>query len=721
MGLEAPMTPVRLALMWHQHQPIYADPMTGQPALPWVRLHAIKDYWGMARLLELVPEMRLTINLVPSLLQQIDAYADGSAADPHQVIGGKMTDDLSETEVLFLLDNFFSANRDTMIRPLPRYAELFEMRDLDRLPAAEARPRFGPRDLRDLAVLYDLVWFHPFLREEDDTVRALWEKGADFTEEDKRSLHAKEREILSRVIGMHKRLSDAGALELTTTPCHHPILPLLIDFGAINEALPDALLPASRRTLGDDARIQVAAAIESHTKRFGVPPRGMWPPEGALSERTALMLAKMGVDWIASDEEVLERSIGVPLGRSGPSLDRGDVLYRPYRIESGDAPLRMVFRDHYLSDLIGFHYRSRDGRGAAEDFLDRVRSIGSSWRGEHPPVVTVILDGENAWEHYPSQGVDFLRALYEGAVKDRDAIIPVSVSDAIAGVPAGTLDRVYAGSWIDHNLYIWGGHEEDRAAWDLLYRCRAALDAHGVEPESQARNELRIAQGSDWFWWFGDDHTCADDGVFDRLFRSHIRAAYEKAGLHAPPEIERPIKQHEKRRAYSDPTAIVTASVNGLVDDYFEWLGAGKVEEGDPLGVMDLPRSSAIKLMAFGGDASNLYLRVDFRCSLGPRSAKMSVRVVIVEPVQTVIRIELEHGTLVPIVETGGAPVGAAALDRILEVAVPWASIPAAPHDCVEFFVQRLEENETVERSPREGAVALTVPSEDDVAWDWSV
>jgi alpha-amylase/alpha-mannosidase (GH57 family) len=664
--------------------------------------------------------MRATVNLVPSLLEQIVAYAEGRAVDPHLAVSRKRTDELSGDEALFMLEHFFSANWKTMIRPVGRYRELLEMRDVERRSAADALKRFGERDLRDLSVLFELVWFHPLLREEDQAVKELWEKGANFSEDDRRVLHERERRVIAQVVPQHKRLVESGRLEISTSPFYHPILPLLIDFACIQEALPSAPVPASARSLADDASVHVSNALTFCENVLGVRPRGMWPSEGAVSQEAVAMMAARGVQWLVTDEQILERSAGQAVGRKGEALARPDMLYRPYEMALGDATVSMVFRDHYLSDLIGFRYRSWEGASAAYDLLGRLRAIGESWRKPFAPIVTVVLDGENAWEHYPNHGIEFLTTLYRGLASANDEVTPVTVSEAIAASEAGTLERVFAGSWIDHSFQIWGGHGEDRAAWDLVYQCRDALDDAGIEEGHEAREELRIAQGSDWYWWYGDDHACANDAEFDRLFRGHVRAAYEKAGLPVPGSVDESITHCREGQAVAKPTRLITPTIDGDVTHYYEWLGAGRVRGGGPLGVMDVPRDQAVKTVRFGCDTDRLYVRVDFHSGAPAARGQESMRVTVQRPHACAFFVPLDHESDEVESEDGAVGAGATAFGRILEVAIPWEALGARPGDRVVFVVERLEDGRAVERTPGEGEMELEVPSEDDVNWDWS-
>src|SRR5437870_7695658 len=212
------MAEVALAFLWHQHQPYYPDDVARENPMPWVRLHGVKDYYGMALHLLEFPEMRCTINLVPSLLLQLQAYTERGASDRFLDAARVPADSLQERDSLFLLDHFFMANAEYMIRPFPRYAELYQMRGLGRNTARESLRRFRERDLRDLQVWFNLAWVHPLLVERDDTLRGLRDKGRYYSEEDKSALLDKHLEILRQVVPLHQKLAESGQIELTTTP-----------------------------------------------------------------------------------------------------------------------------------------------------------------------------------------------------------------------------------------------------------------------------------------------------------------------------------------------------------------------------------------------------------------------------------------------------------------------------------------------------------------------
>jgi alpha-amylase/alpha-mannosidase (GH57 family) len=351
---------LKLALLWHMHQPYYEDLATGEHILPWVRLHAIKDYWGMVAMLEEFPGIRVTFNLVPSLVRQVQAFAAGTARDRHLEVGLKPAADLTPDEARWMVANGFHAPYHRMIGPYPRYAQLHARR-------LERRP-FAVDDLRDLQVWHKLVWMDPDLLVSDARLAALIQKDRGYSEDDKRLLRAIELELLGRVLPAYQAAGARGQVELSTSPFYHPILPLLCDSDSHQHAHPGAARPQHRVRRPDDARLQITRAIEFHEAVFGDRPRGMWPSEGSVSDEAVSLMGAAGLNWIATDEDILSRSLGVPLG------DRPDLLYRPYRLGvSGPVAL---FRDHALSDRVGFHYQSWDPLAAANDFVEHVRTAG---------------------------------------------------------------------------------------------------------------------------------------------------------------------------------------------------------------------------------------------------------------------------------------------------------------------------------------------------------
>ncbi|MDE2507531.1 MAG: alpha-amylase/alpha-mannosidase [Planctomycetota bacterium] len=730
------MRPIALALLWHQHQPYYPDDLAGENPMPWVRLHGTKDYLGMALHLDEVPEFRCTINLVPSLLVQLQGYVDG-ATDKHLLVSRRPADGLAREDAIYLLDYFFMANADTMILPHPRYRELYQLRALGVESAETALSRFRERDLRDLQVWSNLSWMHPLLFERDPELAELKAKGRRFTEEDKNWLLDKQRALLAEVIPLHRKLAARGQVELTTTPFYHPILPLLLDKRLAREAMPDVQLPAHRDGYPEDAEIHVKKAVEHHAALFGDRPRGMWPSEGSVCQSLIPLLARHGIEWIATDEEILSSSTNGRVGRDGRGHVRHpELLYQSWRVEEAGRELAVVFRDHALSDQVGFHYQRTPGTVAAADFLGKIHAIGDAVRHGHAPLASVILDGENCWEYFPDGGVSFLRTLYQNAARD-PLVRPVTIGEHVREhPPVETLPRLFAGSWISRNFAIWVGHPEDNRAWDLLHQTRAALveeeksGRHDAATIERAWTEIYIAEGSDWFWWYGDDHSSELDALFDHLFRKHLRNVYTLLGDDPPSALYTAIAHAGGGRPlHEQPTSFLPVKIDGR-SSYFEWINAAKYICGNDRGTMTLVTRGPMRAVWFGFSADRLLLRVDTEG--GPARERLkeahSLRVGFVDPHDWEI-VVLEPGLPRPVGaihhagrhSSNGTTVDVAC-DVVFELAIPFGRMGLKTGDSLRFYVELLgAEGASLDRAPREGVLELIVPSPDFERIMWQV
>ena len=721
------MPKVALALLWHQHQPYYPDDVAGENPMPWVRLHGTKDYLGMALHLREVPEFRCTINLVPSLLVQLQAYVDG-ATDSHLIASTKPADGLSRDDAVYVLDHFFMSNADSMIRPFPRYHELLRMRGQGIDTAERALVRFRERDLRDLQVWSNLSWIHELVFEQDRELADFRAKGRHYTEGDKAWLLGKQRELLSTVIPLHKQLSDLGQVELTTTPFYHPILPLLLDKTLAREAMPGVKLPAYTGGYPEDAALQVRRAVEAHAGYFGRPPRGMWPSEGSVCQAIIPILADHGIRWIATDEEILGESTNGRVGRDGRGfVHHPESLYKPWKLVEQGRELEIIFRDHALSDQIGFHYQRTPGPAAAADFLSKLHAIGAACRHSPSTLVPVILDGENCWEYYPDGGVSFLRELYRSAA--RDAVVsPMTVTEYLEqNPPTETLPRLFPGSWISHNFAIWVGHEEDNKGWDALHEARgflvreAATGKHEEAVVARAWEELYIAEGSDWFWWYGDDHSSALDGLFDHLFRKHLKNIYTLLGVDPPGSLFAAISRSAAGRALHDqPSSFLKVKIDGRAP-YFEWINAGKYVCGNDRGTMTLVSQGPMKQVLFGFDIERLFIRVDATDGAArERFADVDrVRIGFVDPADREVIVGSPASGPVGALDDGLA-VEVATAD-VLELAIPFAALGLPPGAPIRFYVELLAGESSLDRAPREGVFELSTPSADFERIHWQV
>jgi len=731
----------RVALLWHMHQPFYQDLLTGEHVLPWVRLHALKDYWGMVALLREFPAVRATFNLVPSLLVQLEAFARDEARDRHLQLGLKPAASLSADERAFCVEQFFHAHRPRMIDPYPRYRELFEQRGGTGagLSARSHASHFSVDDIRDLQVWHKLVWLDPSYHDDDGRVRALVAKGQGFSEQDKATLRDVELELLRRVIPEYADAAARGQVELSTSPFYHPILPLLCDTDVYLRTHPHSRMPRERFRHPEDAVEQLARAVALHERLFGRRPDGLWPSEGSVSDAMVPLVAQAGFRWMATDEVILARTFEGAFTRDAEGhLHQPEQLYRPYRVGGEGRTVACGFRDHTLSDLIGFRYASWSAEGAADDFLDRLLTAGrryASGTDGGEATVFVILDGENAWEYYDGQGRPFLRALYT-RLTSHPEIRTVTMSEACAA-PAPALPSLFPGSWINGDFYIWIGHPDDHRAWSQLAEARRALDAAaGSTPPAalaQAREEILIAEGSDWCWWYGDDHSSDHDLAFDELFRRHMRNVYRALDKPVPEELfVTNITTAPPAADIEHPTGFIRPVIDGEATSYFEWVGAGSVDTTEVPGAMHQAgdQKPVVSVVEFGFDLEHLFIRVDGTDSMRRQlESGLEVRIKFLAPVgvQAVVRFEpsavragleerLAAGTWEPR-ECAGLR---AAAGEILELQVPFACLQARTDTTVAFFVAVSRRGADLEQHPRHGPIELEVPDREFPARNWT-
>jgi len=576
------------------HQPYYLDPETGESVLPWVRLHALKDYWGMVALVDECPGMRATFNLVPSLVEQVEAYAQERTWDRQLVLGLREPGTLDAGEASWFVREAFHAHPPTMIEPYPRYAELWR-----RHLSGQA---FDLAALGDLQVLQKLAWVDPDVAASDRRVRRLVERGRGFDAADRATLRAVELDVLRRIVPAWRAAAARGHVELACSPYFHPILPLLCDSAAHHDAFPGAPLPDPPFTWPADADEHLARAIRAHTAWFGQRPAGVWPSEGSVSPAAAEAIARAGFRWMATDEDILRRS------RTLAGLPTPDVLkFRTHEVTTPAGAVRVLFRDHGLSDAVGFVYQRWPADAAVDDFIARLHDIGahSAAAGPTPAVVPVILDGENAWEHYAGGGRPFLRRLYQRLV-EAPGLEPVTMSEATSG-EVTPLTRLFSGSWIHADFGIWIGHADDRRAWTQLGHLRERFEARRStltpEAEAAALEAILAAEGSDWFWWYGDDHSSAHDREFDALFRRHLRRAWRAMGSEPPDDLHR---TNITTEVAGDEVCTLHPVEDG--DSYFGRLGATPVERA--AGSMHRAGQSSVTRCEAGDGVDGLVLLV---------------------------------------------------------------------------------------------------------------
>ncbi len=731
---------LHIALVWHMHQPYYREPNSGACSMPWVRLHATKDYHYIPALLQAYPKIKANFNLVPSLLKQIELYNAGMS-DTALDLSRTPAKELTRPQRMQILHFFFFANHEHMIHPFPAYADLLARRGLS-MKDEDLESRisvFSDQDFLDLQVWYNLVWIDPLERERRPEISALVDKGHGFTETDKQTVLSAHADIMQKVIPLYRRMQEAGQIELSTTPFYHPIMPLLCDTEAAREAMPNVQLP-ERFIHPEDAREQIRKSVEYHTQLFGRAPIGMWPSEGSVSPQVAQLIHEAGIRWIATDEEILGKSLAEELAHMPEGLSfKPDYLYKPYCLDLPKAKgLNMIFRDHELSDLLGFVYSKWDPKDAAANLIHRLRSIRETLLGKPGPhLVSIILDGENAWEYYPDNGRAFFQALYEGLSAAPD-LVTVRVGDYLKeGTAPAKLPRLYSGSWINHNFKIWIGHPEDNTSWNYLSRTREELveweRTHRDERHAAARalawEALYIAEGSDWNWWYGDDHSSNLDMEFDQLYREQLSTVFRAMGKPIPEYLMMPIRRGQMQGQIIQPTGFMSPSLDGEISDYYEWLTAGYVDLAGGGGAMH-QAESIFKAVYFGFDLHTLFLRIDLNAVWQETNRH--------EPYELNIRFLLEHPRLIRIRALLPDPVmdfyaldaeerwvlvqthalqGAA--KKIIELAIPFKDLKVTIGDEIQFWMFMKKGDRELERCPRQGPVTLTVPDEAFAAINW--
>lgn len=617
-----PSEMIRVLLLWHMHQPFYKDLVSGQYRLPWVRSHALKDYYGMVKLLDEFPDVHQTFNLVPSLMTQIQDYAAGTARDPFLDIAARPASELSVADRRFALHYLFHAHPTHMVGRYPRYAELWDRYRGFGLDPERAVTFFSDQEFTDLQVLSQVAWFDEFFLAEPE-IAALVRKGRQFTREDQHFVISCQRELIGRVLPQYQSAAQRGFIEISTSPFYHPILPLLCDSDAGAASHPGLALPQRHFAHPEDAREQLRRGLDLHEQVFGMRPRGVWPSEGSVSEQVLRLAGELGVQWMATDEGVLGRTLNAFFERrDGDRLtpESADRLYTLYRFEGGGAPVHMIFRDHALSDLIGFVYAGMPPREAAADLVHRIKESTHVIKNRDA-IVPIILDGENAWETYPHSGREFLRRFYD-AVRSDSGMEAVTVSEAIERHgDVRPLNSLKPGSWINANFNVWIGAPEDNRSWDFLSDARDYFSVHGPAAPSDRRDlaleEILIAEGSDWNWWYGPEHHSADDRDFDELYRKHVSNVYQLLGGRPPEALAQPIGRFDVRPTFVPQTGYIHPRLSEKSPHYFDWIGAAIYSADRTTSAMH-GRKFYLESVQAGIDEESLYVRVDFSGGVPP-------------------------------------------------------------------------------------------------------
>ena len=607
--------PLYVAFIWHHHQPYYRQPGRDLYILPWVRVHAAKDYLHMAEVLRAFPQVKATFNLVPALIEQLEAYAQGRAEDPMTFLGYK--DRWTEEEKQLILNLGFSIHWQRLAFRFPRYRELISRRDtVLRDPEA-----FTDQDYLDLIALFNLAWTDARSIREVPALQALAEKGQQFTPEDIHAIVSVHRQLCGRTLEAYTALAERGQIELLFSPYYHPILPLLMNTDHARRATPDIQLPTPPFTAAEDARTQLVRGKALCERVFGRPITGAWPSEQAVSPETAALLTEVGARWFVSDEAVLGRSLDHYFHRDSQEMvQTPHLLYRPYRVRTPQGSVYAVFRDHTLSDKIGFVYMHYPPKQAAEDLLNRLLAIRERLNDpQRPYLVVIALDGENAWEHYEDNGTPFLEHLYRG-LSEHPHLETITVSEFLERFPeTDDLPSLATGSWINGDLTTWIGDPEHTVAWTLLRQTREALIRraeawrHNHEREAalqQAWTHLLIAEGSDWFWWYSRRNTSAQDHLFDALFRENLMAVHRALGESVPLTLEHPVPSQITKAPEPLAPPYFTPRLTAEPSPLPDWAMAHVIRPRLSTGTMQAAQAP-IQAMRVGYDQKHLYVRLE--------------------------------------------------------------------------------------------------------------
>ena len=720
---------MNVVILWHMHQPYYVNPLTKKAMMPWVRLHAAKGYLDMIDLVTAQPDVRVNFNFTPVLVRQILELVNNEVDDTWETLSRKPAAQLDNDDHRHLLENFFKINWDTLVRPMPRYAELLAKRGpnytltkLDSIVRA-----FTEADFRDLQTLYNLQWCGFSAVRRFPVLQALKDKGRDFTEQEKNMVLDIHREILALVLPEYRAAAERKQIELTTTPYFHPIMPLVYDTHIARRCQPQSPLP-STFSAPEDVRAQLRLAQDLHEKVFGHRARGLWPSEGSIAPEIVPLMVEAGFDYFCSDEGNLFRSLKNDPAWNSRHVDHVE-LFQGWRIHAYEKSIQALFRDRPLSDFIGFDAARNETDKAVAHLIDNLKNTARVASSDYH-VAPLILDGENAWEAFMDGGEAFLTSFYR-ALTSTPELQTRRIGDYFDSFPSRVETcYLHSGSWIRSDFDIWIGDPEENKGWEWLKETRHFLVtriAEGNVAAEQAEKawwEIYAAEGSDWFWWYGPDFTIDTDFLFDELFRVHLQNVYRILGVEPPAHLDVPICLPSADLGYSQPLRLLAPSISGGTEHYFNWLGAGLLDltrqqtamfQGDRIG----------RKLFFGFGLNDFFFRLDLSRHpeaitirfLLPHSARVTLRQASPTNIEMVFETSEDGVTFTP------APAShlIANWGRSLVVSIPRQLLRVEPDHEFAFFVQLLEGGLQRERYPERGAIELRAPGADFESEQWFV
>lgn len=648
----------------------------------------------MLKNLQKYPRLHATFNFSPSLLMQIQDYKENGFTDRQFLLFKKRAEDLTFEEKIEILKDFFLANWEKMIEPYPRYFSLLMKRGKKLVPEelSNVAQNFTVDEIRDLQVWMNLSWIDPLFRDEIDE---LYQRGKNFREQDKDLIINLQNKIISEMFEEYKKAVKSGQIEITTSPLAHPILPLLIDSNLAKVSNPNLDIPFEFKH-PEDAIEQIVQGIEVFEKIFGYRPPGLWPSEGSVCQELFDILSKIGIEWIATDEEILARSINVSFKRDDNGIpNHRHLLYRPW--QSGN--IKVFFRDHFLSDRIAFVYNAWEPQTAVKDFIGRIKHISQSLSPMERYIVPVILDGENAWEYFKNDGTEFIQLLYKTLSDENICTTTFSEFLKEKSIEPNNLNNIFPGSWIGANFNIWIGRSEDHKAWEIIKDLRDNLMAKGIT-DKEIWKRFFFLEGSDWFWWFGDDFFSVTSEVFDELFRQNAIWIYKKIGIEPPHELFVPINPLTEICA-TQPIDQFSPVIDGKLTFFYEWYNAG---------CMDLKRiggtmqrfAGLFSMVYYGFDNKNLYIRFDIS---NQDINQYEYEIVFEKPggLRFILGNEQDFDYKI---------------GEIVEVAIPLCQIKSTNENYIEFIIKAREKGIEIDRTP---LIKVSLALKDIVLKNWTV
>ncbi len=714
---------LNIAFHWHFHQPQYADPEDRKNSQPWVRLHAVREYYDLGLMMQKYPKIKSTVTLSSCLIEQIIQYEHGFEDQFLSLIKLNPRDMAPETRSIFLTKIFdLYASESLMAKDV--WSSLYKTWKgrLEKGGIEKATKLTSEQEILDIQVLHLLGWSGNSVLN-SERLEATLSKDSGFRLEEKANILKLHEELIPKIIPMYKELASANQIELAISPYYHPILPLIIDndYGKIADRYSEE--SSLHFEFPADAAKQLRDAFNLHQKVFDEEPMGMFPPEGSICFEVMELAAREGVRWLITDEQILQRSIEEGL--------EPDMKYSAFHVEGIENSPAVFFRCQELSETISTEYFDMPPKDAVDDFFSSLERIRASISGDHRKyIVPITLDAENRWEFFPENGIQFLNELYS-RLSDTETIRTVRMKDYLD--EAGDLpviNNIQPGSNIDGNFNSWIGQEQKNRAWDVLTEAREALEKASETDDIQkepykerceaAYRNILAAEGSDWFWWYGIRRTSPQGRLFDELYRSHITKVYSYLNLPIPDELSEPLDYYVEEVAAA-PEAMLSPDVDGKETEPGEWEAAGYwyLEE-----VAGRQADYIFQGVKFGFDKENLYLRLD--CDSGllkSTEENVHIDICMVKPVEAEITVSLIDQLEIIKYKSQGVKRdvtgGKMSLQDLIEVKLPLSEIGLGMNEKFYFFVRLTSKGEELERLPRQGVIKTVTPSEERKAKRW--